>query len=164
MTTQMLSPLQDAFRHAMSAVCSPVSVVTALDGDSPYGTTVSAFNSLSMTPPMVLISLDRGSSLLGVLGSSPAFGLNVLSAEQDDLARRFASKLGPDKFTGVDWSMVAGVPALPGTIGFVACRVAQFVDAGDHILVLGEVEVAEHADVAPLTYHQRTFGTHARLG
>jgi flavin reductase (DIM6/NTAB) family NADH-FMN oxidoreductase RutF len=149
----------DAFREVMAGVPTPVSVVTALRGDRPHGTTVSAFTSLSMAPPMLLVALDRNSDLLARLALGQPFGVNVLGAGQARLAAAFARK-GPDKFTGVDWRTDHGAPRLLGSPGWLACTVAQLVDGGDHVVVLGNVVRAVAADGPPLTYHARTFGTH----
>jgi flavin reductase (DIM6/NTAB) family NADH-FMN oxidoreductase RutF len=153
----------NTFREVMSGVCTPVTVITALRRGSPYGTTVSAFMSLSMAPPMILVSLDRGSRLLRVVREVGRFGVNVLSREQADLAANFATKGGTDKFTGVGWHPDTGVPRLPGVSGFLACQVAEFVEGGDHLIVLGDVLAADSVVCAPLTYHKRAFGTHAAL-
>lgn len=155
--------LQDSFRSVMAGVCTPVSVVTAMAGGLPHGTTVSAFASLSMDPPMVLVSLDLTSELLAMVRESGSFGLNVLSSSQSSLARKFATKGGVGKFAGVRWDVAAGVPRLPGAGGFLACDVTNFVDGGDHVIVLGLVRAAETAPESPLTYHGRVFGTHAAL-
>jgi flavin reductase (DIM6/NTAB) family NADH-FMN oxidoreductase RutF len=148
-----------AFRAAMAAVAAPVSVVTVLAGDRPHGSTVSSFTSLSLDPPMVLVSLDRSSDLLARIRRYRVFGINVLAADQAALASAFARK-GDDKFSGVDWALDAGAPRLPGCAGWVACHVRELVPGGDHVLVLALVTEAGYADVPPLTYHQRTFGTH----
>lgn len=147
------------FRAVMASVAAPVSVVTVMAGERPHGSTVSAFTSLSLDPPMVLVSLDRASDLLRRIRSSGSFGVNVLAAGQAALARAFARK-GDDKFEGVAWATEAGVPRLPGCAGWLACAVEQLVPGGDHEVVLGRVIAAEHADFPPLTYHQRSFGTH----
>ncbi|HEU5109750.1 MAG TPA: flavin reductase family protein [Micromonosporaceae bacterium] len=152
-----------AFREVMAAVCTPVSVVTALDGDLPHGTTVSAFASLSMQPPMVLVSLARTSDLLHVIRRAGGFGVNVLCGRQSALARRFARKGGTTKFVGVPWELYAGVPRLPGAGGFLGCRTADLVPGGDHVIVLGDVVAAEPGAGPPLTYHARAFGTHISL-
>jgi flavin reductase (DIM6/NTAB) family NADH-FMN oxidoreductase RutF len=153
----------DEFRAVMAGVATPVSVVTTLAGGRPHGTTVSAFASLSMDPPMVLVSLDRGSSLLTRLAVGRAFGVNVLGSEQAPLALAFARK-GADKFAGVGWEVDGGAPRLTGSSGWLACTVAQLVEGGDHVIVLGEVQRAETTAGPPLTYHARTFGTHAAVG
>src|SRR6185437_14951559 len=89
---------RESFVGAMARVCTPVTVVTTFDR-SPHGTTVNAFASLSLDPPMVLVSLDQRSELLARLTRSGPFGINVLSSVQSDLSMRFARK-GPDTFDG----------------------------------------------------------------
>jgi flavin reductase (DIM6/NTAB) family NADH-FMN oxidoreductase RutF len=153
----------EEFRAVMAGVATPVSVVTTLADGRPHGTTVSAFASLSMAPPMVLVSLDRGSSLLRRLAVGSAFGVNVLGSEQAPLALAFA-RTGADKFAGVGWGIDGGAPRLTGSPGWLACTVAQLVEGGDHVIVLGEVQRAETTAGSPLTYHARTFGTHAAVG
>jgi flavin reductase (DIM6/NTAB) family NADH-FMN oxidoreductase RutF len=155
--------LKAAFRATMAGVCTPVSVVTAMAGGAPHGTTVSAFASLSMEPPMVLVSLDRTSDLLAVVDGGRRFGVNVLGAGHVDLALNFARKGGPAKFDGVEWLLHSGVPRLPTASGFLACEVTELVTGGDHVVVFGRVLTAESAPLPPLTYHARTFGTHTAL-
>ena len=155
--------LQTAFREVMSAVCTPVSVVTAMADGLPHGTTVSAFASLSMDPPMVLVSLDRSSELLEMVRECGRFGVNVLSSSQSTLALAFARKGGVGKFAGVPWDVEAGVPRLPGAGGFLACDVSDVVEGGDHVIVLGLVRAVDTVAAPPLTYHGRVFGTHAAL-
>jgi flavin reductase (DIM6/NTAB) family NADH-FMN oxidoreductase RutF len=151
-----------AFRAVMATVCTPVSVVTTMAGDRPHGSTVSAFASLSLNPPMVLVSLDLGSDLLRHIRDSGAFGLNVLHDGQAALAASFARK-GDDKFDGVSWVLQAGVPRLDGCAGWLGCTVDRLVDGGDHVVAFGRVIDAGHQAASPLTYHQRQFGTHQAL-
>jgi flavin reductase (DIM6/NTAB) family NADH-FMN oxidoreductase RutF len=150
------------FRAVMATVCTPVSVVTTMAGDRPHGSTVSAFASLSLTPPMVLVSLDLGSDLLRHIRGSRTFGLNVLHAGQAALATAFARK-GDGKFDGVSWALQDGVPRLEGCAGWLACTITQFVPGGDHVVVFGRAVGAGHGAAPPLTYHQRRFGTHEAL-
>ncbi len=161
MPNTTIPELKERFRQAMSSVCTPVSVVTSTDSGSPHGTTVSAFASLSMEPPMVMVSLDRGSELLTLVRTTGSFGLNILASAQSDLALNFARKGGSSKFDNVSWTEDHGVPRLPDAVGFVACRVEQFVEGGDHIVLLGRVLGADSNAAPPLTYHGRVFGTHA---
>lgn len=154
--------LATAFRDVMSQVCTPVSVVTAMDGERPHGTTVSAFASLSVEPPMVLVALDRTSDLLALVRSSGHFGVNVLGSAQPEIAKRFARK-GNEKFSGVPWQLEHGSPRLEGTCGWLACAVTRLVDGGDHVVALSAVLSAERSATPPLTYHARQFGTHAPL-
>ena len=151
--------LTDAFRDVMAEVCTPVAVVTTVSGGRPQGTTVSAFASLSLRPPMVLVSLDEGSDLLRALPEGARFGVNVLGSGQAVLAAAFARK-GADRFAGVGWEPDTGAPRLAGSPGWLACRVDRLVGGGDHVIVLGEVLRAVSAGGPPLTYHSRRFGTH----
>jgi flavin reductase (DIM6/NTAB) family NADH-FMN oxidoreductase RutF len=155
-------PVAEAFRDVMAGVCTPVSVVTAMDGDRPHGTTVSAFTSLSLDPPMVLVALDCGSELLGLVRQTGRFGLNVLGSAQSDVATRFAGK-GKAKFAGASWRLDHGLPRLTGVVGWLACGTDQLITGGDHIVALGGIIAAESRRVAPLTYHDRVFGTHTAL-
>lgn len=154
--------LQQAFRSAMSNVAAAVSVVTTVQEGRSHGTTVSAFMSLSMNPPQVLVSLDRTSGLLARLHVGSTLGLNVLAAHQEEVAMRFASK-DADKFAGIDWSLEHGAPALADRHAWLAGRVYRRIDAGDHVLVLADVLHAEPGDREPLTYWRRSFGTHERF-
>lgn len=155
-----IGSLDARFREVMAGVATPVSVVTALEDGAPHGTTVSAFASLSMAPPMVLVALDRQSDLLALVRRTGRFGVNVLGSAQSALAMSFARK-GSGKFNGVRWVADHGVPRLTGVPGWLVCDVAELVDGGDHVIVLGTVRAAETADDLPLTYHRRSFGTHA---
>ncbi|WP_134768561.1 flavin reductase family protein [Nocardioides sp. 1609] len=155
--------LQAAFRSAMGNVAGPVSVVTTHAAGKPAGTTVSAFVSLSMEPPMLLVSLMRGSYLLSLLSVGSTIGVNVLGAHQTALATQFTGR-HDERFVGVDWVLLDGAPALADAHAWVSLRVARLVPVGDHVLVLGDVvnAVSEGAELpgGPLTYHRRSFGTH----
>lgn len=153
---QVLPPV---FKEVMANVCTPVSIVTALAGERPHGTTVSALAALSLDPPMILVALDRHSELLAIIRLSRRFGVNVLGHGHRDLALRFAAK-GHRKFDGVPWTTDAGVPRITGAVGWLACSVDKLVPGGDHVIALGSVMTAETAGEPPLTYHARSFGTH----
>ncbi|MFD5753202.1 flavin reductase family protein [Streptomyces sp. NPDC127033] len=148
----------------MTNVASPVAVVTTMDGRRPYGTTVSAFASLSLAPPMVLVSLDDRSHQLAIIRRTGRFGLNILSTHQAALAAAFA-RSGPDKFDDVVWSPSEGLPRLPDSAAWIAADVDDYIGAGDHTILLAQAVTAESAEgnSSPLTYHQRSFGTHTPL-
>jgi flavin reductase (DIM6/NTAB) family NADH-FMN oxidoreductase RutF len=146
------------FREALAAVAAPVAVVTSFDGERPHGTTVSAFCSLSLEPPLVLVSLDRGSDLLRMVRASGRYGINVLSHDQEQLATHFARK-GADKFAEVPWTLDTDLPRLEGTSSWIACRLHDLVVGGDHMIAVGFVEHAEASPAHPLLYRQREFGT-----
>jgi flavin reductase (DIM6/NTAB) family NADH-FMN oxidoreductase RutF len=150
------------FKESMARVSSTVVVVTTMTHVGPHGTTVSAFMSLSANPPMIVVSLDCASESLARIRGVSRFGVNVLSHDQADIARAFARK-GGEKFAGVQWAPDHGLPRLDGTATWLSCSAARLVEGWDHTLVIGVVEAAEVAGGLPLTYHARSFGTHAPL-
>jgi flavin reductase (DIM6/NTAB) family NADH-FMN oxidoreductase RutF len=111
---------------------------------------------------MVLVSLDRDSELLAIIRSNGRFAINILSSGQSDLASRFARK-GADKFDGISWHLDGRTPRLRGVCGWLSCTVSSLIDGGDHIVALGTVTAAQACPGDPLTYHARTFGTHAAV-
>lgn len=146
----------DVFRDVLGSVPAPVTVVTALRDGLPHGTTVSAFSSLSLDPPLIAVSLDRDSDLLEIAGRAGRFGVNVLHAGQAGHATAFARK-GADKFDGVAWEHHRDLPRLPEATAWIACRVAERFPAGDHVILTGLVEHAERSDHPPLLYRERSF-------
>lgn len=157
-----LEELQTLFKSAMAGVATPVSVVTAIKDGKAHGTTVSAFASLSLNPPMVMVALDRNSDLLSILRETGEYGVNLLGVEHSEWASAFARK-GPDKFTGIPWTVENGLPRLVGST-WLACSVESLVDGGDHVIALGSVLNIDLGESKPLSYYQRTFGTHAPIG
>jgi flavin reductase (DIM6/NTAB) family NADH-FMN oxidoreductase RutF len=118
--------------------------------------------SLSLRPALISIALDRGSSLLARILGSRRFGVNILGSGQDEVATLFA-KRAVDRFGLCDWSTVDGLPRLDGVAGWAVCELNQRVEAGDHLLLIGEVTRAVSSPRAPLIYGHRTFGTHSRF-
>jgi flavin reductase (DIM6/NTAB) family NADH-FMN oxidoreductase RutF len=153
------------FRDLMAAVCTPVTVVTTIDDAGPHGTTVSAFASLSLSPPLVTVALMRRSALLARIRETGRLGVNVLGSADDEVALRFAGggdgQRGAARFDGVGWTLAQGLPRLDGAPGWAACTLQQVVEAGDHLLLIAEVVHAESRPVPPLVYGNRTFGTHS---
>ncbi|WP_040865341.1 flavin reductase family protein [Nocardia exalbida] len=144
----------------MAGVCGPVTVVTAAEGEAPFGATVSSFASLSLSPPMITAALDRRSTLLATILRTRRFGVNVLGHGHDEIAVGFARR-DSDRFDGIGWRFDDGLPRLTEAPGWMACRLVRAVDGGDHMLLLGEVQSAETRTAAPLVYGYRRFGTHS---
>lgn len=142
----------------MAHVAAPVTVITTWINDEPHGTTVSAFSSLSVTPPMVIVSLDNRGTMVDRLREAGVMGINVLAPHQSDLAIRFASKV-PDRFDGIHWESDAGVPRLDGITSWLYCDKLQFEPGGDHTVVLGSVARTEVLQDDALIYFRRTFGS-----
>jgi flavin reductase (DIM6/NTAB) family NADH-FMN oxidoreductase RutF len=152
--TNRIAP--EEFKAALAAVCTPVTVVTTVHDGHPHGTTVSSFCSLSLDPPMVLVSLDKSSDLLGLICRSGCYGVNVLARDQSAVAQAFARK-GLDKFAGIGHEIICGLPRIEGASVWLQCRLAELVDGGDHVIAMGVVERAIQEPAEPLMYHDRTF-------
>lgn len=148
------------FRSTMASVCAPVTIVTAMDEGRPHGTTVSAFSSLSLEPPLILAALGCESDLLAIVRTAKRFGVSLLSHLQDELALKFAQK-GRDKFDGVSWRAEQGIPRLTNVTGWLACNLTELIEGGDHVIAVGLVVAAEPIADAPLVFHNRQFGTHS---
>lgn len=145
----------------MAHVAAPVTVITTWINDEPHGTTVSAFSSLSVTPPMVIVSLDNRGTMVDRLREAGVMGINVLAPDQSDLAIRFATKV-PDRFAGVDWELDLGAPRLSRITSWLYCDKLQFEPGGDHTVVLGSVARTEVLQDDALIYFRRTFGSAMR--
>jgi len=151
----------EEFRAAMGSVCSPVTIVTTTDDSQPYGTTVSAFGSLSLSPPMVTVALDKKSGLLAALYRSRQLGINLLAVGTEGLAQQFAIS-GRGDFDSPEWTVAHGVPRLAGGT-FMGCSIDSFTDGGDHVVVIATVHTVDVADQPPLVYYRHAFGTYEAL-
>jgi len=151
-----MSPPDPArFRAAMGALPTGVTVVTASGPDGPAGATANAVCSLSIEPMLMLACLDRGSRTLLAVQAANRFAVNVLHAGQEEIARAFATKAPvADKWAGVPWSERDGIPAIDGSLAFVACDLRDVITGGDHVIVTGEVTALETSKAdAPLIFH-----------
>ncbi len=149
------------FRQALGAFATGVTVVTTrgLDG-APLGLTANSFNSVSLDPPLVLWSLALDSANLDAFRKAGWWAVHVLSASQEALSNRFASK-GIDKFAGTHWKPGReGIPLLQGCAVRFLCRTAFEYDGGDHAIFVGQVVEMESAQAAPLIFHG---GRYARV-
>jgi flavin reductase (DIM6/NTAB) family NADH-FMN oxidoreductase RutF len=149
------------FRDLMATVAAPVTVVTTMEDGQPYGATVSSFASLSLEPPLITVAFDNRSSMLARVLSAGRFGVNLLGCAQAGLAVLFAQR-DVDRFAGTDWHADHGLPRLGGAAGWVVCELRDVVIGGDHRLLVGHVTAASRAELPPLVYAHRTFGTHSR--
>jgi flavin reductase (DIM6/NTAB) family NADH-FMN oxidoreductase RutF len=134
------------FRDVMGHFATGVTVVTASGPEGPVGMTANAVCSLSLDPLLALVCFANGARTLKVVRKTRRFGVNVLAAGQEDLARLFASKLPEaEKFSGVQHSVHDGIPVIEGTLAWVGCTLQQLVPGGDHTIGLGAVTAAETA-------------------
>jgi flavin reductase (DIM6/NTAB) family NADH-FMN oxidoreductase RutF len=150
-----LSVSSDEFRSILGRFPSGVTVVTTRTADgSDQGMTVSAFCSLSLEPPLVLICIEKTASVYDALTSSPAFIVNILSAKQEQIARRFAI-VDIDRFEGIGFSRSSnGIAVLDDVLGVIECNRFSLHDGGDHTIVVGEVEAGRAEIGAPLLYYR----------
>lgn len=146
------------FRAAMGTLPTGVTVVAAAGPDGPAGATANAVGSLSIEPMLMLACLDRGSRTLLAVQAANRFGVSVLHAGQEPIARAFATKAPvADKWQGVGWSERDGVPAIDGALLFVACDLRDVIAGGDHVIVTGEVTALEAAEGDPLVFHRGEY-------
>ena len=157
---------QSQFRHALGQFATGVTVVTALNpAGGLVGLTVSSFNSVSLSPPLVLWSLALKSGSMTALLACRHYAINVLSAEQTALANQFATK-DIDRYAGVRWHPGQhGAPLIEGAVATFECFNRSRHEEGDHIIFVGEVERCSHRDQAdPLLYHGGAFYTGSLRG
>lgn len=151
----------DQFRQLLGRFASGITVLTTVDARGrPHGMTVSAFSSLSLDPPLILVCVDRAATMLDVLDTGTHFAVNVLAEGQENLSRRFSLEEMELRFEGVAHSSgIGGVPVLHGALVTLECRRSARHDAGDHAIFVGEV-VGGTLDPAarPLLYYAGAYG------
>jgi flavin reductase (DIM6/NTAB) family NADH-FMN oxidoreductase RutF len=141
------------FRRAMGQFASGVTVVTTRDASGrALGLTVSAFCSVSLEPPLVLVCIDHRSEANRGLRESGSFVVSVLGESQENVSRRFALP-GSDKLEGFRFLEGELGPLVPGALVHVQCRVRSFHEEGDHTVWVGEVEDARASPGRPLLHH-----------
>ncbi|MBI3209815.1 MAG: flavin reductase family protein [Candidatus Solibacter usitatus] len=148
-----------AFRRACSQFATGVAIATALDDAGvPHGLTVNSFTSVSLDPPLVLICLDYRVAMLPVFRTASHFAINVLSAEQRELADRFARN-ADQRFDGVSWTYGASTaPVLDEVLAAIECATWRIIEAGDHAIFIGEVAALTIGEGEPLLYFRSSYG------
>jgi flavin reductase (DIM6/NTAB) family NADH-FMN oxidoreductase RutF len=148
---------EELFRDAMTRLCSGVAVITARrDDGEPCGLVATSVSSFSASPPSVLVSVDHSSRCHRALVDGDVFGVHVLTAGQEPLARVFAGR-GEDKFAGVEWSWDDGVARIDGALAYMRCSRSALFELYDHSLLVGDVTGGDVSDGEPLLYMSRTF-------
>ena len=145
----------DTFKRSLGSWPSGVTSVTSQHGAERLGMTVSAFTSVRLVPPLILVCADKASNTNKLIHASRSFTVNVLGSEQTALSNLFADKKREAiRFDGLDCKTGAtGCPRLPGALASLDCTVRDVVDAGDHIVYVGTVEDAViDAEQEPLVY------------
>lgn len=157
--TQVLD--QAEFRDAMARFASGVTVVTTHNGNGePVGFTASAFSSLSLEPPLMLVCLQKNADCYEAFMESDEMVVSILAMGQSEIALRFATK-GIDKWDGTPATPapVSGIPMIEDCSAQIECRIHSRPDGGDHTILVGEVVWADsHPQREPLLHFNRTFG------
>jgi flavin reductase (DIM6/NTAB) family NADH-FMN oxidoreductase RutF len=145
-------------RRVMGHFATGVTVITTKDQDGNLnGLTANAFMSLSLDPPLVLISVDKGAQCYACFNLQNGFTVNFLSEDQEEVSRRFATK-GIDKFADLRWHAGDnGAAILDSALGYVECRITQCYDGGDHTIVVGEVVNANAIGERPLLFFKGQY-------
>jgi len=152
----------DDFRGAMRHLAGGVSVITAGRARDITGMTVTSVSSLSVDPPTLIVSINRDSSSWPLIKRYGFFGVNILTADQFDVAERFTGKgglKGADRFAGAEWiTRASGVPLLVGALAAIDCEVEDIVERHSHAIVIGRVlDLQGSTRTAALAYWQGQY-------
>jgi flavin reductase (DIM6/NTAB) family NADH-FMN oxidoreductase RutF len=143
------------FRAVMGHFTTGVTVVTATTEAGPVGMTANAVCSLSLDPLLLLVCFANDARTLPPIREHRRFGVNVLAAGQEELARLFASKVPEEeKFGGVQHSVHDGIPVIDGVLAWVGCTLQELIPGGDHTIGIGAVTAAEAGSGEPLVWYR----------
>jgi flavin reductase (DIM6/NTAB) family NADH-FMN oxidoreductase RutF len=150
------------FRAAMRQLTGGVSVITVGRGRDITGMTVTSVSSLSVDPPSLIVAINRSASSWPILKRDGFFGVNILNADQLDIAERFSGKnglKGADRFTGAEWTTRAsGVPLLVGALAAIDCEVEDVIERHSHAIVIGRaLDLRLSPRMAALAYWQGQY-------
>ncbi len=150
----------ELFRQACGAFATGITVAAVLAADgSPQGLTANSFTSVSLSPPLVLICVDKKASVHEHFLSAAAYTVHVLGEEQRHLSERFAAPLN-NRFAGLDWSLTeSGAPLIAGCLATLECRMQKVIDGGDHTIFLGAVVQTACREGRPLLYFNSGYRT-----
>lgn len=142
------------FRRAMGVFATGVTIVTCLDEERrPTGMTVNSFTSVSLEPPLLLWCVNKSIIPFPAFSTTGHFAVHVLKRDQEDLSNHFAVDR-TDKFDGVEYREgVAGLPLLPDYLSVYQCQVSHRIDAGDHIILVGQMVDYEVNEGEPLVFY-----------
>ncbi|MFE4971609.1 flavin reductase family protein [Kitasatospora sp. NPDC056651] len=151
----------DDFRAASRGWTSGVALVTTRAGEEVFAKTVSSFSTLSLDPPLVTVAIGGRSPLVAAVRAAGRFGLSVLTAHQEDLARRFAAPgagRAPGAFAALPTRTAAtGSPLVEDALAWFDCRLHAALPGGDHTILVGRVAAAARGTGTPLLYHDGQY-------
>ena len=148
------------FRDALGHFATGITVISSLDDGEPVGFTCQSFYSVSVSPPLVSFSVKSSSFSYPRIRRAGRFAVNILSAEQEAISNLFARQ-GADKWKGLQWqASPLGNPIVPGSLRWLDCEIHAEHEAGDHLIVIGEVKAlsaAETQESRPLLYFRGQY-------
>lgn len=148
----------ETFRRLLSRFASGIAIITARDGERDVGMTVSAFCSVSLSPPLVLVCVDQTASMHDLLLQHPKLGISIMSADHEAYCRRFADKTEKQRFEGASFTRgQAGVVLLDEAMACLECQLVQHCSAGDHTIFIAEVQRGAMCEGRPLLYYRGGF-------
>jgi flavin reductase (DIM6/NTAB) family NADH-FMN oxidoreductase RutF len=154
-TDETVTP--ERMRSTLGRFCTGVTVVSTEFEGVAHAMTANAFVSVSLDPPLVLVSIDQRARMHALLAGSRRYAISVLSADQETVARHFAGRPMADTSELFE-PAATGPPLIQGAIAHVLCELHETVPAGDHTLYLGRVEQLRSRPGAPLLFHAGDFG------
>lgn len=152
----------ELMRLAMRQWASGVTIVSTQFAGERHGMTVSSFTSISLTPPLVLVSVEWGTRTHHMLEQAGFFGVSILNSRQQEISDRFAGRLSEyiDRFADLEtFTLLTGSPLLSGSLAGFDCKIVSAYQAGNHTLFIGEVVAAQIStqDEQPLVYYNRAY-------
>jgi flavin reductase (DIM6/NTAB) family NADH-FMN oxidoreductase RutF len=150
---------QEAFKEALRGWASGVTVVTSRSGEKAHGMTVSAFSSVSVDPPLILVCANQASTTHSIIEEGGVFAVNILAAHQQDVSNVFASsKYEDSRLERVSWTEgETGAPLIDEAVASLECRVASAHREGSHTIYVGHVEAVHTNDTEPLLYYKGSY-------
>jgi flavin reductase (DIM6/NTAB) family NADH-FMN oxidoreductase RutF len=148
----------DTYRRLLSRFASGIAIITARDGERDVGMTVSAFCSVSLSPPLVLVCVDHSASMHDLLLGHPKLGISIMACEHEAECRRFADKNETQRFEGASFTRgESGVALLDDAMSCLECQLVHHCEAGDHTIFIAQVERGAMRDGQPLLYYRGQF-------
>lgn len=150
----------DLFKEIMGSYPTGVTIVTTMDENIPIGLTVNSFASVSIEPLMVLWCINKRANSYEIFKRANNFAVNILAGDQKDECFVFASSKEKDRFSKTNWELSSNnLPILDGTFGIFECKKVNQIDAGDHLILIGEVINLTKNEKDPMLYFRRDVGS-----
>lgn len=145
------------FRATMGKFTTGVTVVTTPADDGIHGMTANSFTSVSLNPPLVLVSVNKQANTHRYIPLSKCFGVNILRSDQRDVANHFAGKVDLDVQRKITYTYIDNIPVMTDCLASIACRLWAKYDGGDHSLYVGEVIALDANSGDPLVFFQSKY-------